>query len=217
MADQQVTTTRGATLATAVLKESAIQDFKAGLSGALLRPAEAGYDDARKIWNGMIDKRPALIARCRGVADVISSVRFARTHDLLLAVRGGGHNLAGNAVCDGGLMIDLSLMKGVRVDPALRMASAPDRAYLGRARPRDPSLRPGRHRGTDLHHRYRRPYARRRMGLPGAPARPRLRQPSLSRSRHGRRRISNRQRRRACGPLLGHAGWRWEFWSRHLI
>ena len=72
----------------------------------------------------MIDKRPALIARCRGVADVISSVRFARTHDLLLAVRGGGHNLAGNAVCDGGLMIDLSPMKGVRVDPALRMASA---------------------------------------------------------------------------------------------
>ncbi len=124
MADQQVTTTRGATLATAVLKQSVIQDFKAGLSGTLLRPAEAGYDDARKIWNGMIDKRPALIARCRGVADVISSVRFARTHDLLLAVRGGGHNIAGNAVCDGGLMIDLSLMKGVRVDPARRTASA---------------------------------------------------------------------------------------------
>ena len=72
----------------------------------------------------MIDKRPALIARCRGVADVINSVRFARTHDLLVAVRGGGHNLAGNAVCDGGLMIDLSLMKGVRVDPARRTASA---------------------------------------------------------------------------------------------
>jgi len=124
MADQQVTTTRGASLTTAVLKESSIQDFKAGLSGALLRPGEPGYDDARKIWNGMIDKRPALIARCRGVADVISSVRFARTHDLLLAVRGGGHNLAGNAVCDGGLMIDLSLMKGARVDPALRTASA---------------------------------------------------------------------------------------------
>ncbi len=124
MADQQVTTTRSASLTTAVLKESTIQDFKASLSGALLRPAEAGYDDARKIWNGMIDKRPALIARCRGVADVISSVRFARTHDLLLAVRGGGHNLAGNAVCDGGLMIDLSLMKGVRVDPAPRTASA---------------------------------------------------------------------------------------------
>jgi FAD binding domain/Berberine and berberine like len=124
MADQQVTTTRSASLTTAVLKESTIQQFKASLSGALLRPTEAGYDDARKIWNGMVDKRPALIARCRGVADVISSVRFARTHDLLLAVRGGGHNLAGNAVCDGGLMIDLSLMKGVRVDPAPRTASA---------------------------------------------------------------------------------------------
>ena len=80
MADQQVTTTRGATLATAVLNESAIQDFKAGLSGALLRPAEAGYDDARKIWNGMIDKRPALIARCRGVADSSApSASLART------------------------------------------------------------------------------------------------------------------------------------------
>lgn len=124
MADQQVTTTRGASLTAAVLKESTIQDFKASLSGALLRPGETGYDDARKIWNGMIDKRPALIARCRGVADVIDCVRFARTHDLLLAVRGGGHNLAGNAVCDGGLMIDLSLMKGVRVDPVRRTASA---------------------------------------------------------------------------------------------
>jgi len=124
MADQQVTTTRGAGLTTSVLKESTIGDFKASLSGALLRPGETGYDDARKIWNGMIDKRPALIARCRGAADVVNSVRFARTHDLLLAVRGGGHNLAGNAVCDGGLMIDLSGMKGVRVDPARRIASA---------------------------------------------------------------------------------------------
>ncbi len=124
MADQQVTTTRGASLTTAVLKESTIQDFKASLRGALLRPAETGYDDARRIWNGMIDKRPALIARCRGVADVINSVRFARTHDLLVAVRGGGHNVAGNAVCDGGLMIDLSPMKDVRVDSARCTASA---------------------------------------------------------------------------------------------
>src|SRR5207302_5481532 len=83
----------------------------------LLGPGDDGYDDARKIWNGMIDRRPALIASCRGVVDVINSVNFARTHELLVAVRGGAHNVAGNAVCDGGLMIDLSNMRSVRVDP----------------------------------------------------------------------------------------------------
>ena len=124
MADQPVTIVRGDGLATSVLKESVVEDFKTSLNGTLLRPGEAGYDDARKIWNGMIDKRPALIARCRGVADVINSVRFARAHDLLVAVRGGGHNIAGNGVCDGGLTIDLSSMKGVRVDPVRGIASA---------------------------------------------------------------------------------------------
>ena len=107
-----------------MLDQSAIQDFKANLRGTLLQPADADYDQARKVWNAMIDKRPALIARCAGVADVIQSVNFARTHNLLVAVRGGGHNVGGNAVCDGGLTIDLSPMKGVRVDPARRIARA---------------------------------------------------------------------------------------------
>lgn len=124
MADQQVITARGHNLATSRLEESAIQDFKSGLLGALLRPGDAGYEDARKIWNGMIDKRPALIACCSGVADVINSVNFARSHELLVAVRGGGHNIAGNATCDGGLMINLSGMKGLRVDPAHRIVRA---------------------------------------------------------------------------------------------
>ena len=124
MADQQAVSTRGADPTNSVLKETAIEDFKASLQGTLLRPGEAGYDDARKIWNGMIDRRPALIACCRGVVDVINSVNFARTHALLVAVRGGGHNVAGNAVCDGGLMIDLSLMRSIRVDPARRQARA---------------------------------------------------------------------------------------------
>src|SRR4029453_13380556 len=75
------------------------------------------YDDDRKVWNGHIDRRPALIARCRGVADVIAAVRFAREHDLLTSVRGGGHAVAGYALCDDGIMIDLSLMTGTRVDP----------------------------------------------------------------------------------------------------
>lgn len=124
MADQQVATIRGSDLGSSILQGAVIDDFKASLNGPLLRPGEPGYDDARKIWNGMIDRRPALIARCHGVVDVINSVNFARNHELLVAVRGGAHNVAGNAVCDGGLMIDLSGMKSVRVDPVLRTARA---------------------------------------------------------------------------------------------
>jgi len=105
-----------------MLARAVIDGFKASLQGPLVRPGEAGYDDTRKVWNGMIDRRPALIACCRGVADVINSVNFARTHELLVAVRGGAHNVAGNAACDGGLMIDLSGMKSVRVDPVQRTA-----------------------------------------------------------------------------------------------
>ena len=102
------------------LDTAAIQDYRAALRGALLCPGDEGYDAARQVWNGMIDKRPALIARCAGAADVIQAVTFARTRNLLVSIRGGGHNITGNAVCDGGLMIDLSPMKGIRVDPAGR-------------------------------------------------------------------------------------------------
>jgi FAD/FMN-containing dehydrogenase len=121
MTDLRITTAEGAD---AILEEAAVQDFAAGLRGPLLRPDDSGYDEARKVWNGMIDRHPALIARCAGVADVIAAVRFARTHELLFSVRGGGHNITGNAVCEGGLMIDLSPMKGVRVDPGKRTARA---------------------------------------------------------------------------------------------
>jgi hypothetical protein len=131
MADQQVVTLRGTALGSSGLKEGAIDDLRASLQGPLLRLGEPGYDEARQIWNGMIDRRPAMIARCRGVADVIHAVNFARTHALLTSVRGGGHNVAGNAVCDGGLMIDLSLMRGVRVDPEARTARAEAGATWG--------------------------------------------------------------------------------------
>jgi FAD/FMN-containing dehydrogenase len=113
-----------ATTLGAGLTEETVQQFKHSLRGALLQPGEAGYDEARRVWNGMIDRKPALIARCAGVADVIGGVNFARTHHLLLSVRGGGHNVSGNAVCDGGLMLDLSPMKGIRVDPVRRTAQA---------------------------------------------------------------------------------------------
>jgi FAD/FMN-containing dehydrogenase len=99
-----------------VRDEAKVTAFAAGQRGPVLRPGDSGYDQARSIWNGMIDKRPALIAQCTGTADVIDAVNFAREHDLLLSVRGGGHNIAGTAVCDGGLMIDLSGMKGIHLD-----------------------------------------------------------------------------------------------------
>jgi FAD/FMN-containing dehydrogenase len=97
----------------------------AGLvEGPVIGPGEEGYDEARSIWNGAIDRRPACIARCTGVADVVAAVRFARERDLLVSVRSGGHGVGGHAVCDGGLVIDLSAMKGIRVDPATRTARA---------------------------------------------------------------------------------------------
>ena len=107
-----------------IIEEAVVHDFGANLRGPLLRPSDDGYDQARRVWNGMIDRRPALIACCAGPADVIAAVRFAREHQLLVSVRGGGHNITGNAVCEGGLMIDLSPMKSVRVDPIAHTARA---------------------------------------------------------------------------------------------
>ncbi len=121
MVDLRVTTLTGRN---SMLKEAAVEEFKKSLRGPLLRPSDPGYNEARTLWNAMIDKRPALIARCAGVSDVISSVNFARTHNLLVAIRGGGHSFPGNSVCDGGIVIDLSSMKSVRVDPARRTARA---------------------------------------------------------------------------------------------
>ena len=113
MTNIEVVTTTGRD---GTLDETVIEEFSASMRGDLLRSGDDGYDEARTCFNVMIDKRPALIARCAGVADVIHAVNFARTNSVLVSVRGGGHNVSGNAFCDGGLMIDLSPMKGVRVD-----------------------------------------------------------------------------------------------------
>jgi FAD/FMN-containing dehydrogenase len=104
------------------MKNEVVDAFKATLRGPVLQPGDPGYDDARTIWNAMIDRRPALIARCSGTADVVSSVNFARENGLPLAVRGGGHNIAGSAICADGLVIDLSGMRDVHVDPRARLA-----------------------------------------------------------------------------------------------
>jgi len=111
--------------------QEALDAFVAGVRGQVLRPGDDGYDDACAIWNGLIDRRPALIVRCTGAADVVDCVNFAREQNLLLSVKGGGHNVAGNAVNDGGLVIDLSQMNGVHVDRATRTVRAEGGATWG--------------------------------------------------------------------------------------
>ncbi len=119
MADVTITMAGGGEM---VVEDAMVATFDSRLRGEVLRPGANGYEGARRVWNGMIDRRPELIVRCTGVADVISAVQFARAHDLLVAVRGGGHSVAGLSVCDGGIVIDLSPMKGIRVDPVHRTA-----------------------------------------------------------------------------------------------
>jgi hypothetical protein len=114
-----------------VLDSAAVQELVAQFRGALIRPGDPTYDGARAVYNAMIDRRPALIARCASVADVIAAVNFAREHTILVAVRSGGHNGAGLGVCDDGMVIDLSPMKGIRVDPANRTVRVDGGCTLG--------------------------------------------------------------------------------------
>ena len=113
------------------LNQKALDELRMRLKGPVVLPGDAGYDDLRTVWNAMVDKKPAIIARCLGTADVIAGVRFAREHDLLLCIKGGGHNIAGLAVADGALMLDMSLMRGVWVDPRKKIAHAQAGCLLG--------------------------------------------------------------------------------------
>ncbi len=129
MPDARVSTVQGREV---TLKSEVLDKVRQGLGdGKLLFSGDPGYDQARTLWNAMIDRRPALIARCTGASDVILSVKFARENDLLMSVRGAGHNIAGNAACNGGLMLDLSPMKWVIVDPASRTVRVGPGATLG--------------------------------------------------------------------------------------
>ena len=113
------------------LKET-VSGFRNLIEGPVVLPGEPGYDEARAIWNGMFDKKPAIIARCLHPKDVSQSVKYARENQLLIAVKGGGHNSAGNAVCDDGMMIDLSLMQQVEVDPDNQTVKVEGGCLLGR-------------------------------------------------------------------------------------
>ncbi len=121
MSDINATTLSGSTV---TLADSGVTELASRLQGGLLRPGDDGYEAGRHVWNGNIDRHPALIARCTGVADVMAAVQFARANNLLVALRGGAHNAAGNGTCEGGIVIDTSPMKGIQVDPGQRTARA---------------------------------------------------------------------------------------------
>lgn len=113
------------------LKQETLDRLKTRLRGPMSTPGEAGYEESRTVWNGMIDKRPAVVVRCLGAADVIACVQFAGEHEFLLCIKGGGHNIAGLATADGALMLDMSLMRGVWVDPRGKVARAQAGCLLG--------------------------------------------------------------------------------------
>src|SRR4029077_18570031 len=122
----KLTNTKGA-----AVNHDRIERFQTAFRGEVIQPDDFGYETARKIWNASIDKHPGIIARCSGVADVVAAVNFARENELLVAVRGGGHNVSGKALCDGGIVIDLSGMKGIHVDAKNHTARVQGGATLG--------------------------------------------------------------------------------------
>jgi FAD/FMN-containing dehydrogenase len=129
MADLTMTTRSGAET---TIPARDVKELSSALHGPVLTPQSDGYDQARSVWNGMVDRRPGVIAECTTPPDVVEAVDFARAHDLLLSIRGAGHNIAGSAVCDGGLTISFSQMSGVRVDPKKRRAWVEPGATLGK-------------------------------------------------------------------------------------
>ena len=123
--------TLGADSVRSPVADTAVSGLRAAVEGQVISPADGGYEEHRRVWNGSIDRHPALIVRCAGVDDVRTAIRFGRDHELPVAVRGGGHSFPGLSTCDGGLLIDLRLMNGVRVDPDARMVGAQAGVLLG--------------------------------------------------------------------------------------
>jgi hypothetical protein len=158
--------------------ETAIARFKTNLHGDFIQPGDPRYEEARKVFNGIIEKRPAMIVRCADVADTIAAVNFALETNVPLAVRGGGHGVTGNALCDGGLVIDLSEMKRVQVDPDSRIAHAEGGTTWGDFDQRNSSVWLGHDRRHCTDHWNRGPYAGWRHRVPQSKVWPRLRQPA---------------------------------------
>ena len=170
---------------------------------AVLFRGDAGYDEARRVWNGVIDRHPAVIVRCSTTDDVVAALAYAREHGLAIAVRGGGHNVAGTAVNDGGIVIDLSPMREVRVDLERGTATAQGGATWGDVDRATHAARPRRPRRRRLGDRHRRALARRRLLAPAPARRHDDRQPRLGRGRARRRQRRPRERGRARRTCSG--------------
>ena len=165
----------------------------AGLHGEIVLPGDPDYDTARAVYNAQHDRHPAMVVRAADLADVTAAVRHAQDHDLLLAVRGGGHSIAGFSTCDGGMVLDLGGLRGIRVDPAARTARR-GRVHLGRPEPRTHAFGLATTGGI-VHHRDRRADPRRRDRPPRPALRPHCGQPDLGRPGHRRRRVPDLRRR----------------------
>ena len=197
--------------------QQAITEFRGQFRGAVIEPEDAAYDEARKVYNGMIDRRPRLIAKCTDVADVMAAVRMAKANGLRVSIRGGGHNAAGLGVCDDGMVIDLAPINYVRVDPSSRTVlvgagckwSDVDHAThaFGLAVPSGIISSTGVARAD----------AGRRNGTPDAEVRADDRQPALGRYGAGRRQLRGRERRGESGPVLGGARRRRKLRHRDLV
>ena len=199
------------------LDAEAIEGFAASIRGPVLQPGDEGYDAARAIWNGLIDRKPAIIVQPTGAADVVDAVNFAREHDLLLSIKGGGHNVAGNAVNDGGIVIDLSqhARRARRSKDGNR--PRPGRDDLRRHGPRDATVRSRGSCRRRVDHGRRRPHAARRRWSSAPQARTVDRQPALGRDRHRRRPAAHGERDGERGSVLGRARRREQLRRRDVV
>ena len=180
-----------------------LEELRSALTGDVLEPADREYERARLCFNLLVDRRPTAIARCLDAKDVANALAFAQANDLEIAVRGGGHNPAGHCAVDDGLVIDLSRMRNVEVDPGERRRGLRGRRDLARLRRRDPGTRPGHSRRRGRLDRRHRPHPRRRDRPPHRPARPHLRQPDRRRAGHAGGRGHPRRARRRTPSCSG--------------
>ena len=185
------------------VEQASFEELRKNHRGQVIAPGDDAYDSARRVWNAMIDKRPAVIVRPRSAVDVIAAVKFGKDEGLPIAIRGGAHSVAGSGTCDAGIVIDFSEMKGIHVDPKGRTVRAEPGLQMGRVRSRDTGVRPGDDRRHRRRHRNRRPDARRRIRLARRHARHDRGQRALGGSRARQRRARARERVGESRPLLG--------------
>ena len=197
------------------LDHAGVAALRRQFSGTLVTAHHPEYEQSRRVWNAMIDRYPGVLARCRTAADVVVAVNWAREHKVPIAVRGGGHNVAGKATCDGGIVIDFVDMKAVTVNPEKRHGPRGAGRPMDRLRQSHTSARTRHDRGHDRRHGHCRTHARRRLRVARRSSRHDGGQRARRRPRARERTDRSRQRVRECGSLLGNPRRRRQFRRRH--